>query len=484
MPKIMIGDLPEGGSRSYTSVGIDIGSTTTHLVFSKLTLGFVEEKHKYDIVHREVTHFSEIRLTPFQGDDIDIQRLEEIFEEDYCVAGYTSEDIDTGAIIITGVAAHRHNAAKILELFSDQMGKFVVATAGPNYEAVLAAYGSGAVRLSDRGMRTVMNVDVGGGTTKIAVVRQGEILGTASIYVGARHVVLDWGGRLLRVEEPAEAVATECGFKLAVGEVVTPERQRALAAAFADALFEVVRGRPLSPLTEGLMQTDPLGFEGGVDLVVFSGGVSEYIYGYEKRGFGDLGMLLGEEIRGRMGELPVVEPEERIRATVIGESQYTLQVSGSTNLVTDVGLLPLRNVPVVAPRFNSGVLSGGEMEDEIREAIGMHDLDPGRDLLALAFSRPVINQPSYELMHEFAGAIISVLDDRVSRGLPVVLVFEADIGMGIGRVIQEEVSPGCSMVSIDEVRLGDFNYVDIGVPGGERGLIPVVVKSLVFPERV
>jgi ethanolamine utilization protein EutA len=480
------GEGVTGELRHFNSVGIDIGSTTTQLVFSKLSLGFVEEKHKFDIVDREVTYLSEISLTPFHDDyTIDTERLRGILRDAYGGAGFETDDIDTGAIIITGVAALRHNAARIVELFSGQMGRFVVATAGPNYEAILAAHGSGAVELSDRRLKTVMNVDVGGGTTKIAVIRRGEVVDTASLFVGARHVVLDEEGRAIRVEEPAEIVASANGFAVSVGEVVSEDQQAVMASSLADSLFELIRGEPLSPLTEKLMQTPPIGFDGRIDVLFFSGGVSEYVYGYEKRSFGDIGLFLGEEIRRRMCELPVtvVEPVERIRATVIGESQYTLQVSGTTNLISDLGFLPIRNLPVVAPLFASSVLSVEQMEAEIRRAIGLRDLDPDMDLFALAFARSVINQPSYLQMKGLSEAVVSVQREKLEAGIPLVMVFEADIGMGIGRVIQEEVAPGCALISIDEIRMSDFNYVDIGEPTGDRGFIPVIIKSLVFQDR-
>jgi len=471
------------GDKTFTSVGIDIGSTTTQLVFSRLTLGFVDERHRYEIIEREVAHLSEISLTPFHGDyTIDTGALSKILFGAYRAAGFEPDDIDTGAIIITGVAALRRNAERILELFSGQMGRFVCATAGPNYEAVLAAHGSGAVELSESGVRTVLNVDVGGGTAKLAVARRGEVVETAALYVGSRHVVLDDDDKLQRVEEPTEIVSGVLGFEVSVGDILSGDSQRALASALADSLFEVIRGGEVSPLTERLMITPTLRHARDVDIVVFSGGVSEYIYGYEERGFGDLGALLGEEIRARMCDLtvPVVEPAERIRATVIGESQYTLQVSGTTNLISSPDLLPMRNLPVVAPRFSSAVLDRAGMEEAIAGALEMHDLDPAVDAFALAFARPVINQPSYLQMKSLSEAVISVLGGKLKLGGTVVLVFEADIGMGIGRVIQEEVAPGCALISIDEIRLGDFNFIDIGEPTGDRGFIPVIVKSLVF----
>ncbi len=491
MAKIMSRDLRQGrgnagGWGSFNSVGIDIGSTTTQIVFSRLTLGPVEGKHKLDIVHREVTHLSKISLTPFdESYDIDEERLFRILASAYEEAGYTAGDIDTGAVIITGVAARRNNAEKIVGLFADQMGRFVCATAGPNYEAVLAAHGSGAFELSDRGLKTVMNVDIGGGTTKIAVARRGEIVGTAALYVGARHVVLGQSGVVLRIEEPVNVVAEASGVKLSLGERLSEIDQRRLSATLADCLFEVIERRRPSELTERLMITPPLDYSGKIDAILFSGGVSEYVYQHEEQDFGDLGRLLGTEIRERMKGLgvQVPEPVERIRATVIGESQYTLQVSGTTTLVSDPGLLPMRNLPVVAPRFAGSLLSMGAMEAEIRRAMEMHDIEE-RGRFALAFSRSVINQPSYEMMKRLSGAVVSALDDVIEGDGVVVLVFEADIGMGMGRVIREEHAPDCRLVSIDEIALHDFNFIDIGEPTGDRGFIPVVIKSLVFLNKM
>jgi len=337
-----------------------------------------------------------------------------------------------------------------------------------------------------------MKVDIGGGTTKIAVILNGEIVDTASIYVGARHVVLNEKNEAIRIEEPAKIVAETKGFKLALGEVVSPEQQQSMASLEADSLFQVITNECFSILTKRLMVTPPMKFKGTPDIVVFSGGVSEYIYRYESKNFGDLGIVLGEEIRKRMYDLGalVLEPAERIRATVIGESQYTLQVSGTTILVSSLDLLPMRNLPIVAPKFVNDILSYEDMKNEIRRAIEMHDIDPTEDAFALAFNRSVINQRSptrpdswlkhYKLMKTMSEAIISVLKGKVESGKPVILVFEADIGMSIGRIIQEEVAPGCSIVSIDEIKLSDFNFIDIGEPTGDKNFIPVIIKSLVF----
>src|SRR4029077_20020095 len=137
-----------------------------------------------------------------------------------------------------------------------------------------------------------------------------------------------------------------------------------LAATMADRLFEAMRGDTPKLGDTALLRLDPLPFRGHIDEVTFSGGVAEYIFGWEKESFGDLGALLGEEIRKRVDawgvrlEKPaegiraavggggLKKPAEGIRATVIGASQYTTQVSGSTIFVSPMSALPLRNVPV------------------------------------------------------------------------------------------------------------------------------------------
>src|SRR5712692_1496742 len=175
---------------SLTSVGIDIGSSTSHLIFSRLLLRRqgIALSSRFVVVNREILHESPILLTPYiDKTTIDTDKLNEFIHEAYLKAGMTPNDIDTGALIVTGEAAKKKNAEAISALFSAQAGKFVCATAGHNLEAILASYGSGAVHMTyhEGGDFTVMNVDVGGGTSKIAIVQQGKVIDTCALEVGA-----------------------------------------------------------------------------------------------------------------------------------------------------------------------------------------------------------------------------------------------------------------------------------------------------------
>ena len=254
---------------------------------------------RFELTGRRVDYQSDILITPFvDGTSIDTEKLSVFLESCYQAAGVRPSEVDTGAVITTGDAARKDNAQAIVQLFSEQAGQFVCASAGPLLEAKMAAYGSGAVARSaqDHGI-TVLNLDVGGGTAKLAVLRDGEVLETAAINVGARLITIDDRQRLTKIENAALVVARHCELELELGQTLTPEVCVMLASALAESLLEVAARRSLSPLAKALMITQPLSYQGAVDAVVFSGGVSEYLYETEAQSFGDLGVLLGQKIR-------------------------------------------------------------------------------------------------------------------------------------------------------------------------------------------
>src|SRR5216684_907446 len=310
------------------SVGVDIGSSTSHLVFSRIVLERLDSR--YVVTIRETFYQSDILLTPYAAEEeIDAAALGAFIERQYQDAKVDPDEIDTGALILTGVAVRRRNARKIGELFARQAGKMVAVSAGDSLETVMAAHGSGAVARSIRDNATVMNVDVGGGTSKIAICADGRVIDLTALDVGARLLCLDPVGRIVRIEEAGRRFGAELGITLEVGAQLAPDGGRAL------------------------LRLDPLSQRRALQQLTFSGGVAEYIYGREAQAYGDLGVLLAQEIRARVeGWGPKLErASEGIRATVIGASQYTTQVSGSTIYVAPLEALPLRNVPVIAPAF-------------------------------------------------------------------------------------------------------------------------------------
>src|ERR1044071_303906 len=360
---LMDEDHPMWRSERITlnSVGIDIGSSTSHLIFSRLTLRRqgIALSSRFVVVNREIIHESPILLTPYiDKTTIDTNQLGDFIHQAYRNAQLTPDDIDTGAIIVTGEAAKKKNAEAIAALFSAQAGKFVCATAGHNLEAILASYGSGAVHMTyhEGGDFTVMNVDVGGGTSKIAIVQQGKVIDTCALEVGARLVAFDDKGTIVRLEDTALKIAKLAGISLTLGGTMSESDKDKFSQVLCDSLFEVLERGQISPQVRDLLLTPNIDFKDPIHAIMFSGGVSEFVYGYEKRNLGDLGVQLGKRIRARAnqlggGNIPLRPADVRIRATVIGASQYTVQVSGNTIYLSHPDLLPLRNLQVVTPEF-------------------------------------------------------------------------------------------------------------------------------------
>jgi len=466
------------------SVGVDIGSSTSHLVFSRIVLERLDSR--YVVTTRETFYQSDILLTPYSAsaeETIDAQALGAFIERQYKDANVDPDEIDTGALILTGVAVRRRNARKIGELFARQAGKMVAVSAGDNLETVMAAYGSGAVARSIRDKTLVMNVDVGGGTSKIAVCNDGKVIDLTAIDVGARLVCLDAAGKIERIEEAARRFAADLGIKLELGAKLEPESARALASRMADKLFEAMAGGSPTAAGSGLLRLDPLANHGRIDEVTFSGGVSEFVYGRETGSFGDLGALLAQEIRNRLANSGMrLEPSaEGIRATVVGASQYTTQVSGSTIYVAPMEALPLRNVPVIAPTLplEDDVIEPAVVAGAIKGALRRLDLGGGDTPVAVFV--PWRGSATFQRLHGFCQGVTAGLADVLARGHPLVLAGDGDVGGLLGIHLHEEMKIANAVVSVDGLELKDFDYIDIGTMLPTSGAVPVVIKSLIFP---
>ncbi len=436
---------------------------------------------KFIVSDRVILFAGPIHLTPLIGNDrIDFERLQEMLLKDYRDAGLSADDIDTGAVIITGETARRENAEKIVNALAEDAGAFVAATAGPNFEAVIAAHGSGAVQRSKDSGKTVLNVDIGGGTSKFAVCRNGRVTETASINVGGRLVAMNELGEIIRVERGGMVLSDITGIDLELGAHLDERDADILASKMADALMEVIRGSSLSSHTEQLMLTPSLQTHTDIDEIAFSGGVAEYIYAHETRDFGDLGVRLAHHIRSRIPAtgLTLVEPQHRIRATVIGAGQSSLQVSGSTTFLSSGLRYPIRNIPVVAPT----IISSGDMEKDvalaIEQALSRMDIHEGEDSFILAFKDAV--RPSYESITRFVKGVVRALPKTVHSGRPIMLCFDSDVGNSVGNIMRRETGVTNEILSIDELTLELGDYIDIGEPVIEGVVVPVIVKTLVF----
>jgi len=466
-----------------TTVGIDIGSSTSHLMFSRLHLQRLGKylSSRFVVVKREMLHRSPILLTPYRQDGlIDVQALEQFFHDAYAEAGLSRDEIDSGAVILTGAALERANSRAVADLFADAGGKFVCASAGHNLEAMLAANGSGAVSRSRGPVQTVLSVDIGGGTSKLALVRGGQILETAALNVGGRLVAFDDAGLVVRIEPSATLVAENLGIDLRLGHPLAQSDRRGLANALADALFEAINRDGSSILTQKLMLTPPLSPDLTIDSVTFSGGVSEYLHERQTGDYGDLARDLADAIKQRQLPAEAQPALERIRATVIGASQFTVQVSGNTIAINRPDLLPLHNLPVLHPYLpQTPEVRPEELSAAIARGFQRLDLQEGQQPVAIAIKWS--GEPRYSALRHLSAGIIGALPCTIAAGLPVILVFAHDFGKLVGGIIREEFAPSSDVISIDGIELQEFDYIDIGAMIYPSLVVPVVVKSLVFP---
>ena len=464
-----------------TSVGVDIGSSTSHLVFSRLELKL--EATRYRVTRREILNESEILLTPYVDETkIDVEALEAFINRQYKKAKIKRDEVDTGALILTGVAVRRRNARAIGELFAQEAGKFVAVSAGDGLEATMAAHGSGAVAHSARTGGVVLNIDIGGGTSKFAICNNGKVEEVSAIDIGARLVAFNPDGALVRIEDAGRKHAGWAGMKIELGQKIHQDSLRAMVSGMMDKLFAILGPEPISEEVKSLLRLPPLTYRGEIDSVMFSGGVSEFIYNREKTSFGDLGPLIADEIHRRIPALGmlVMEPTARIRATVIGASQYTIQVSGNTIFITPEDAVPVRNVPVVAPEFplETDELSKDAVRDVTLNSLRRLDLQYGRQPVAIAFHWQ--GSATFFRLRAFSRGVVEGLKDVLDRGHPLVLVNDGDVGGIVGLHFQEELRIPNPIISVDGIALNDFDYIDIGALIPSSGSVPVVIKSLIF----
>lgn len=466
--------LIEEDEIELTSVGVDIGSSTSHLLFSTIVLERMDTR--YVVAERKVLHESDILLTPYAAENtIDAAALGAFISAQYEAAGLAAEDVDTGALILTGVAARRANARAIGELFAAEAGKFVAVSAGDALETLMAAQGSGAAALSREG-GPVLNIDIGGGTTKLALCEGGEVTRRTALDAGARLVAFDDAGRIARLEPFGAKYLAEAGVSAGVGDTLDDAAREAVAGAMADRIVAAVRGEAV----EGFLRLPPLGASAEGARVVFSGGVSEFFDAEAE--FDDLGPALARALKARMAEggAEVLPPRQGIRATVVGASQYTVQVSGSTIFLDPVDVLPLRNIAVIAPQLALGEeIDAGEVSAAVRDALERLDLGDGHAPVAVAL--PWAGSATYHRLAGLSRGLVEGLAPVLARGHPLVLVVDGDVGGLIGMHLRAEENVANAIVSIDGIALSEFDFIDIGRVIRATGATPVVIKSLLFP---
>lgn len=471
-----------------TSVGIDVGSSGTQVVFSLLHLRRMGEAltSRYRVVERKNLYRSPVALTPYiDASLIDAEHLGRIIDAAYSAAGVGVQEVDTGLVILTGEAIRRTNAESITALIAERAGDLVCASAGHNMEAMLAAHGSGAVQRSAEEGTTILNVDIGGGTTKIAVIERGTVVATGAIHVGGRLLAIDEQGTIIRLEDGGRGHAIRSGFDWGLGQRIDPEDLAVVGREMAERLDRAIFEQDRTSTAE-LFLTDPVVIPDRIDGVVVSGGVAEYFYGREERRFGDVGPHLGPAFRERLQVrgLPLMAPGECIRATALGASEYTVQLSGNTSWIQGPpSVLPRRNLQVLRPSFEMGeTVDSRALAAAIRWQLGAFDRADGdlEQMSQVALALRWVGLPSYPRLLGFAQGIHEGMRGAIESGAPVYVVLDGDVAMSIGRILSEELGVRGGLVILDGVLLQEFDYVDLGRIRQPSGTVPVTIKSLVF----
>ena len=453
------------------SVGLDVGTTSTQLVVSELTVenqasAFAVPELR--ITGRQLRYQSPVYFTPLIGEGlVDGPGIRQIVEKEYAQAGITPEAVDTGAVIITGETSRRENARQVLDALSELAGEFVVATAGPHLESVLAAKGAGATEFSAKTGKRVLHMDIGGGTSNLALIENGNVMSTFCLNVGGRLVKFDEEDKITYV---SPVFGKLC--KLNVGQTVSSEDLRPVARLLVDVLEMAAGLRKVTPLLEELSTREagdaPKPPEGEV-VLSFSGGVADCIeIRKEWRSFGDLGPILGEEIRkSRLCQGQYRLGDHTIRATVIGAGCHSVQLSGSTVFCRDISL-PVKNLPVVQLSQREQALPPEKLGQLVARRLGQQDI---ASVLAL----PGFNSPGYEQVVSLA--------EGLSRGFghgPVYVALEQDMAKALGQAISLRMPRGTGIVCLDSLKFSTGSYLDIGMPVGPA--MPVVIKTLVLQQ--
>jgi ethanolamine utilization protein EutA len=464
------------------SAGIDIGTSTTKVVISRFSLmNMAGGTHmpRIEIIDKEVLYRSEIHRTPLiDTTTIDIQAVEKLVSDEYEQAGIRPQDIKTGAVIITGETATKRNAKEMVHSLSDHAGEFLVATAGPDLEGIIAAKGSGAYEYSKRTGKVIANIDIGGGTANTAVYKSGRLCGTCTLHIGGRLIEFA-GNEIKSVSPPVKKLLVQQGVNLIEGDSKNRPEVKALTDLMAGTIARMLE-KTISADSPLLLGHSP-NWEEEVDSIMFSGGVGECIYRYEAQGaavYNDIGETLAASLKESpsLSKWEWIEPDETVRATVLGAGTQTTEISGATISVED-GALPQRNLPVYQIDFMNDLSTGlSKFPAEILKAVEIYD--PFREGHNFALYLTGMPYLGFKDVQQLSAIIMESIRQKPESKQPIVIVLESDHAKVLGQTLILQDSEK-TVVCIDQIKVEHGDYIDIGTLL-QTNVVPVVVKTLTF----
>ena len=474
-------------TRSLLSVGIDVGTTTTQIIFSRLNLADVARPGQIphlSIIGREVFYQSPIVFTPLlDPETVDAVKLNEIIRREYANAGVDPALVETGAVIITGETAKKKNADEIVRALAGLAGEFVVSVAGPNVESLISGRGAGAAQYSQAHYATVMNVDIGGGSANIATFRSGTFLAAAAMNYGGRILEVEHAtGRVCHIADPARLILADCGLNMNIGDSPSLADLRRFTDRMADMTVELDEGTN-SSLAQKLYLPPPTSVSAKGSTLMFSGGIGHYYYNplilnkvSDVTIHDDVGPLLAESLRSHptLSSYEIRPPAETLRATVLGASTQTVTLSGST-IWAEREILPLRNIPVIRPILEVE-LNPENVAIAVAEAARRWDVDVANDHFAVALD--LSRALDYAALLQLSTGL-SEFAKTLPLEQPLVVVIERDYAQALGQTMKG-LMPKRSLLVIDQVGLMEGDYIDVGSPLMDGRVVPLSVKTLVF----
>lgn len=468
------------------SVGIDLGTSTTQLIFSKLLVENMATSYtvpRMVITQKQIQYKSDIYFTPLVDQTrINFDEVRRIVEKEYEKAGVKKEQIDTGAVIITGETARKENAEEVVNALSGFAGDFVVATAGPDLESVISGKGAGTDLYSKEHHLTAVNMDIGGGTSNLAVFQRGDTIDTGCLDIGGRLIKVEARtGKITYIAPKLLQIIENEKMPLAVGTVADRQNLKPILDIMVRVLEASVGLKEEDAYFKLMITNKNIQQKDQIQCISFSGGVADAVYHPEKFTdpfqFGDIGILLGEAIKNSqlVRKLKVIESDETIRATVVGAGSHTTEISGSTITYTS-DAFPVKNLPVLK------LTREEEQPEQLAGAI-KRKLDWFRveeKLVQVAIAIDGEGNPSFSRVQKYARDILKGAEALIEAKLPVIVIVENDMAKVLGQTMYHLLDWKKEVICLDSIHLSEGDYIDIGRPIAEGCVLPVVVKTLVF----
>ncbi len=469
------------------SVGIDIGTSTTQLVLSELYIENMASAFtipRISITDKKVIYKSDILFTPIlENNLIDSEKITKFVEEQYQKAKISKKDIQTGAIIITGETVRKENARIVAEALSGFAGDFVVATAGPDLESIIAGKGAGTHSYSTRYHTTTVNFDVGGGTTNMVCFHDGDIVDTGCFDIGGRLIKVNKQEEITYISPKLTQIIKKEGLQLRLHSKIDLTDLNKLLSIMVQVLENSLGVGKKSPYYDLLITNKDLQTERKIEYISFSGGVADYIesgISQDVFKYGDIGILLGKKIADSKlyNQFEVIPSVETIRATVVGAGSHTTDISGST-ITYKEHVLPLQNIPVLKLSQEEEHTDDLSVLPEIIESkLNWFEMEGEQQIIGLALDGA--RNPSYLYIQDLANVLIKGLQKVIDKKDPLVILLKEDMAKALGHSLYAQLPKDYPFVCIDSIHVRNGDYIDIGNPIGDGSVLPIVVKTLVF----